>query len=68
MRVECNVIGGPGSGKDTQCTMLATELGFAHVSTGQLLREDIKKNNTELNRKLEHRMQKGKLVPTVSGL
>jgi adenylate kinase family enzyme len=48
--------------------MLAAELGFVHVSTGQLLREDIKKNNTELNRKLEHRMQKGKLVPTVSGL
>lgn len=30
------VLGGPGSGKGTQCARLKEKFGFAHVSTGVL--------------------------------
>lgn len=33
------VLGGPGSGKGTQCSELKNHHGFIHVSTGDLLRE-----------------------------
>ncbi len=32
------VIGGPGSGKGTQCDKLKEVFGFKHISTGDLLR------------------------------
>lgn len=34
------VIGGPGVGKGTQCSRLAADLGFEHISVGDLLREE----------------------------
>lgn len=34
------VLGGPGSGKGTQCTRLAKEKGFIHLSAGDLLRAE----------------------------
>lgn len=36
------VIGGPGSGKGTQCDKLKEVFGFQHISTGDLLREEQK--------------------------
>uniref|UniRef100_A0A0A9D4I1 adenylate kinase n=1 Tax=Arundo donax TaxID=35708 RepID=A0A0A9D4I1_ARUDO len=35
------VLGGPGSGKGTQCTKIASDFGFAHLSAGDLLRHEI---------------------------
>ena len=32
------VLGGPGSGKGTQCANLVREYGFVHLSAGDLLR------------------------------
>ena len=32
-------LGAPGTGKGTQCTRLAEELGFVHISVGDLLRD-----------------------------
>lgn len=32
------VLGGPGSGKGTQCMILVKKYGFIHLSTGDLLR------------------------------
>ncbi|OJD28532.1 hypothetical protein ACJ73_00059 [Blastomyces percursus] len=34
------VLGGPGVGKGTQCSKLAQDLGFEHISVGDLLREE----------------------------
>jgi adenylate kinase len=35
------VLGPPGSGKGTQCRRLSQMLGFAHLSVGQVLRDEI---------------------------
>ena len=37
--------GGPGSGKGTQCSKIAEEFGFAHLSAGDLLRKEILSNS-----------------------
>jgi adenylate kinase family enzyme/5'-deoxynucleotidase YfbR-like HD superfamily hydrolase len=37
------VIGGPGVGKGTQCSRLAADLDFEHISVGDLLREEAKR-------------------------
>jgi Adenylate kinase len=36
------VLGGPGSGKGTNCTRIAAEFGYTHLSTGDLLRDEVK--------------------------
>ncbi|KAI8922607.1 adenylate kinase-domain-containing protein [Entophlyctis helioformis] len=56
------VLGGPGSGKGTQCDRLVEHLKFAHLSTGDLLRDEVKKG-TPLGAKLEADMKEGKMVP-----
>lgn len=35
------VIGGPGCGKGTQCERIITKYGFYHISSGDLLREEV---------------------------
>ncbi|CDW84919.1 ump-cmp kinase-like [Stylonychia lemnae] len=35
------VLGGPGSGKGTQCAKMVDQYGFAHLSAGDLLREEV---------------------------
>lgn len=37
------ITGGPGSGKGTQCEKLVEEFGYTHISTGDLIRMEIKK-------------------------
>lgn len=37
------VTGAPGSGKGTQCEKLVEEFGYTHISTGDLIRSEIKK-------------------------
>jgi hypothetical protein len=36
------VLGGPGSGKGTQCANIVEHFGFTHLSAGDLLRAEIK--------------------------
>ncbi|KAI9097150.1 adenylate kinase-domain-containing protein [Phlyctochytrium arcticum] len=55
-------LGGPGSGKGTQCTQLAQEFGFAHISTGELLRNEVV-NGTALGREVISLLSTGQLVP-----
>lgn len=59
-----NVIlfGPPGSGKGTQSEKLIAKYGLKHLSTGDILREEIK-NKTILGLEAKKLMDKGQLVP-----
>ena len=37
------VLGGPASGKGTQCEKLIEEFGYTHISTGDLMRMEMSK-------------------------
>lgn len=56
------IFGSPGVGKGTQAKILAAKLGIAHISTGDILREAIKKG-TELGIKAKEIVESGGLVP-----
>jgi len=56
------LLGAPGSGKGTVGEILAKNLELAHISTGDLFRENLK-NQTELGKKAQEYMDKGELVP-----
>lgn len=55
------LIGCPGAGKGTQAKMLSKKYDIAHISTGDLLREQIKKG-TELGKKVSEIINAGGLV------
>ena len=56
------LLGPPGVGKGTQAEILAEKTKLAHVSSGDLFRENIK-NQTELGKLAKSFMDKGELVP-----
>ena len=56
------LLGPPGAGKGTQAVMLFEKLGYLHLSTGDILRENVKKS-TQIGRKAKSFMEKGDLVP-----
>ncbi|XP_078387222.1 adenylate kinase isoenzyme 5-like [Cetorhinus maximus] len=56
------VIGGPGSGKGSQCVKMMERYGFTHLSTGNLLRKEIS-NETDRGNKIKKIMIEGGLVP-----
>jgi adenylate kinase len=56
------LLGPPGAGKGTQAKMLEETLRLPHISTGDLLRDHIKKN-TPLGKEAQTFMDKGQLVP-----
>jgi len=58
------LLGIPGSGKGTQAKRIADRLGYVHVSTGDLLRQLVKRDtlSAEDAEMLAH-MHEGKLVP-----
>ncbi|MDQ7038799.1 MAG: adenylate kinase [Aquificota bacterium] len=55
-------LGPPGAGKGTQAKKLAEEKGYIHISTGDLLREAVRKG-TPLGKKAREYMERGELVP-----
>jgi UMP-CMP kinase len=57
------VLGGPGSGKGTQCDLLAQKYCFEHISAGELLRTERRKN-TETARLINSYISEGRLVPS----
>ena len=56
------IFGAPGSGKGTQSDLLIKEYGLGHISTGDVLREEIKKG-TELGKTAQSYIDKGNLIP-----
>merc|ERR1711988_341535 len=57
------VLGGPGSGKGSQCEILAYKRNFKHISGGDLLRHEVM-SGSEFGRQLYKLMEMGELVPT----
>ena len=51
----------PAAGKGTLSEMLTEKYGYGHISTGDLLREEIK-NKTEIGKQAESLMKEGKFV------
>uniref|UniRef100_A0A1B6MUT7 adenylate kinase n=1 Tax=Graphocephala atropunctata TaxID=36148 RepID=A0A1B6MUT7_9HEMI len=56
------VLGGPGSGKGTQCDKIVAKYNFTHISTGDLLRAEVE-TGTERAKALNAIMKEGALVP-----
>jgi adenylate kinase len=56
------LLGGPGSGKGTQAEHICKTFSLPHISTGDLFRDNIKKQ-TELGRLAKSYMDRGELVP-----
>lgn len=56
------IFGAPGSGKGTQSDKLIKKYGFKHISTGDVLRNEIK-NGTELGKTAKGYIDEGKLIP-----
>ncbi|NLL00186.1 MAG: adenylate kinase [Clostridiales bacterium] len=55
------MLGAPGAGKGTQAKKIAAKYGVPHISTGDILRENIK-NKTQLGLKAKVYMDQGLLV------
>ncbi|MCD6510010.1 MAG: adenylate kinase [Thermoprotei archaeon] len=56
------LLGPPGVGKGTYAGRLSERYGIPHISTGDILREEIKRDS-ELGRKVKKYVERGELVP-----
>ena len=56
------MLGAPGAGKGTQAKQIAAKYSIPHISTGDIVRANIK-NGTELGKKAKEYMDQGLLVP-----
>ena len=57
------VIGGPGSGKGTMCELAESQLGWVHLSAGELCRAEIESNGPNAAM-IDTLLKDGKLAPT----
>lgn len=56
------IFGAPGAGKGTQSDKMIEKYGLGHISTGDVLRDQIKKG-TELGKTAKKYIDDGKLIP-----
>jgi adenylate kinase len=56
------ILGAPGAGKGTQAKAISENFDIPHISTGDILRDEIKKGS-ELGKKAVRFVESGKLVP-----
>ncbi|KAJ6675685.1 UMP-CMP KINASE [Salix viminalis] len=57
------VLGGPGSGKGTQCANIVEHFGYTHLSAGDLLRAEMK-SGSENGTMIQDMIKEGKIVPS----
>jgi adenylate kinase len=56
------MIGAPGAGKGTQAVRVAEHFGVSHISSGDLLRDHVKRE-TSIGRTVKEYIERGDLVP-----
>lgn len=61
-RITLTVLGPPGAGKGTQAKMIAEDTGLTHLSTGDILRDELARGS-ELGQEAKQYMNKGELLP-----
>lgn len=57
------VLGPPGSGKGTTCAKIHENLGFAHLSAGDLLRAERQRAGSQFGELIESHIRNGTIVP-----
>ncbi|VVT53087.1 uncharacterized protein SAPINGB_P003397 [Magnusiomyces paraingens] len=57
------VLGGPGSGKGTQCANLVRDYNFVHLSAGDLLRAEQAREGSQYGELISNYIKEGKIVP-----
>lgn len=57
------VLGGPGSGKGTQCANLVRDYNFVHLSAGDLLRAEQQREGSQYGEMISNYIKEGKIVP-----
>ena len=57
------VLGPPGSGKGTTCARIQENLGFAHLSAGDLLRAERQRAGSQFGELIESHIRNGTIVP-----
>lgn len=57
------VLGGPGAGKGTQCARIVQDFGFVHLSAGDLLREEQKREGSTYGALISEHIRNGTIVP-----
>ncbi|XP_071725113.1 UMP-CMP kinase 3-like [Rutidosis leptorrhynchoides] len=57
------VLGGPGSGKGTQCANIVQQYGYTHLSAGDLLRAELN-SGSENGTMIQNMIKEGKIVPS----
>jgi adenylate kinase len=62
LQARCVFLGAPGAGKGTQAKRVAAQAELAHISTGDMLREEVK-SGSALGAEAKTYMDAGKLVP-----
>merc|ERR1712198_773124 len=60
------IMGGPGSGKGTQCERISLKFGYAHLSSGDLLRGEVM-SGSKRGQQLYMLMANGNTVPSDIG-
>ena len=56
------VLGGPGSGKGTNCEKIVLKFGYTHLSAGDLLREE-RNSGSKLAEMINDNIKEGRIVP-----
>ncbi|KAI5924425.1 adenylate kinase-domain-containing protein [Camillea tinctor] len=57
------LLGGPGSGKGTQCALLSKEFHLSHISVGDVLRKEMQREGSEFSEIIKQNMEAGTVGP-----